>query len=85
MEPFSPLDHMGPQLIVKVQVQEDVVPPAMMGRRLILPILANPMEGGLGNLQLLFSVSIKKKQREKLPRASLDNVPIQTTGYTLRC
>ena len=60
-EPFSPSDHVGPQPIVKVQVQEDVVPPAMMGRRLILPILANPMEGVLGNLQLLFSVSIKKK------------------------
>ena len=49
-EPFSPSDHMGPQLIVKVQVQEDIVPPAMVSNRLILPLLANPMEGVLGDL-----------------------------------
>ena len=61
---------MGPQPIVKEQVREDVIPPAMMGGCLILPILANPMEGVLGDLQLLFSVSIKKKQRERLPQAS---------------
>ena len=53
--------------------------------RLVLPSLTNPMEGILGDLELLFSVSIKKKRRERLPQASLDNVPIQTTGYTLRC
>ena len=76
---------MGPQPIVKVQVQEDVIPPAMVCSRLVLPLLVNPVEGVLGNLQLLFSVSIKKKQREKLPQALLDNVPIQTTGYTLHC
>ena len=35
--------------------------------------------------KLLFSVSIKKKRRETLPQLSLDNVPIQTTGYTLCC
>ena len=84
-EPFSPLDCMGPQPIVKVQVREDVVPPAMVGGHLVLPRLANTMEGILSDLELLFSISIKKKQREKLPRASLDNVPIQMTGYTLRC
>ena len=84
-EPFSPLDHMGPQLIIKVQVREDIVPPTMVCSRCILPCLEDPVEGILGDLQLLFSVSIKKKQREKLPRALLDNVPIPTTGYTLRC
>ena len=66
-EPFSPSDHMGPQPIVKVKVREDVIPPTMVCSRLILPLLVNPVEGSLGNLQLLFSVSIKKKQREKLP------------------
>ena len=84
-EPFSPTDHMGPQPIVKVEVQEDVIPPAMVCSHLILPLLANPMEGSLGDLQLLVSISIKKKQRERLPQLLLDNVPIQTTGYTLRC
>ena len=49
-EPFSPSDHMGPQPIVKVQVQEDVIPPSMVCSRLILPVLANPMEGILGDL-----------------------------------
>ena len=84
-EPFSPSDHVGPQPIIEIEVWEDVIPPVMVCSRLILPLLVNSVEGVLGDLQLLFSVSIKKKQREKLPRASLDNVPIRTTGYTLRC
>ena len=67
LEPFSPSDHMGPQPIIKEQVQKNVIPPMMVCSRLILPLLADPVEGGLGNLQLLFSISIKKKQREKLP------------------
>ena len=66
-EPFSPSDHMGPRPIVKVEVREDVIPPPMVCHHLILPLFSNPVEGSLGNLQLLFSVSIKKKQREKLP------------------
>ena len=51
MEPFSPSDHMGPQPIVKVQVREDVIPPAMVCSRLVLPLLTDPMEGSLGDLQ----------------------------------
>ena len=66
-EPFSPSDHMGPQPIIKVKVWEDVIPPVMVCSRLVLPILTNPMEGILGDLEFLFSVSTKKKQREKLP------------------
>ena len=49
-EPFSPSDHMGPQPIIKIQVWEDVAPPAMVSCHLILPLLANPMEGVLGDL-----------------------------------
>ena len=60
-EPFSPSDHVGPQSIIKVQVREDVIPPTMMGSCLILPVLTNPVESILGDLQLLFSVSIKRK------------------------
>ena len=51
MEPFSPPDHMGPQLIIKIQVREDVVPPPMVCSRLILPLFADPMESVLGDLQ----------------------------------
>ena len=76
---------MGPQLIVKVKVQEDVIPPTMVCSHLVLPLLADPMESGLGDLQLLVNVSLQEKQRERLPQASLDNVPIQTMGYTLHC
>ena len=50
MEPLRPLDHMGPQPIVKVQVWEDVIPPAMVCSCLILPVLTDPVEGILGNL-----------------------------------
>ena len=84
-KPFSPLDHMSPQPIIKEQVREDVIPPVMVCSRLILPVLADPVEGGLGNLQISLQHFYKQKRRGKLPQASLDNVPIQTTGYTLRC
>ena len=50
-EPFSPLDHVGPQPIIEIQVWKDVVPPAMVSGRLVLPSLANPVEGILGDLQ----------------------------------
>ena len=69
-EPFSPSDHMGPQPIVKIQVWEDVIPPTMVCSCRILPCLENSMEGILGDLQLLVSVSIKRKRRERLPRVS---------------
>ena len=49
-EPFSPTDHMGPQPIIKEQVWEDIVPPVMVCRHLVFPVLANPVEGVLGNL-----------------------------------
>ena len=50
-EPFSPLDHVGPQSIIKEEVREDVIPPTVVCRRCILPILDNSMEGILGNLE----------------------------------
>ena len=53
---------MGPQPIVKVKVWEDVIPPAVVCSHLILPLLADPMEGILGNLQLLFSVSSSRNE-----------------------
>ena len=66
-EPFSPLDHMGPQPIVKEQVREDVIPPAMVHHRLILPLLADAMEGVLGDLPNSPQRFYKQKQREELP------------------
>ena len=42
---------MGPQLIVKVQVQEDLIPPVMVCSHLVLPLFDNPMKGILGNLE----------------------------------
>ena len=41
---------MGPESVIKEQVREDIVPPLMMGSRLILPLLADPLEGILGDL-----------------------------------
>ena len=84
-KPFSPVDHMGPQLIVKEQVWKNIVPPAMVGRHHVLPLLANPMEGVLGNLQNSPQRFNKQKRRGELPRSLLGNVPTQTTGYTLHC
>ena len=63
-EPFSPSDHMGPQTIIKVQVREDVVPPTMVCGRLVLPRLANPVEGILGDL----STSLQHFYQEETKR-----------------
>ena len=51
LEPFSPSDHMGPQPIIKVQVQEDIIPSTMVCSRCVLPCLENSVEGVLGDLQ----------------------------------
>ena len=62
-KPFSPMDHMGPQLIVEIKVWEDVIPPMMVCSRLVLPFIADPMEGGLGDLQIfLFSISTSRNK-----------------------
>ena len=44
------MDHMGPQSIIIEQVWKDVIPPAMVGSCLILPLLADSMKGVLGDL-----------------------------------
>ena len=64
-EPFCPSDHVGPQLIVKEQVQEDVIPPAMVCCRLILPVLADPVEGSLGDLSNFSSAFPSKGNEER--------------------
>ena len=67
-KPFSPTDHMGPQPIIKVKVQEDVIPPTMVCSRLILSLLADPMKGVLGNLLIFSSAFLQAETREELPR-----------------
>ena len=79
-EPLSPMDHVGPQPIIKEQVRKDIVPPVMVCSHLVLPLLADPMKGILGDLQNSQCFS-KQKRRGELPRVSLGNVPTQTTGY----
>ena len=64
------MDHMGPQPIVEIKVWEDVIPPMMVCSRLVLPFIVDPMEGGLGDLQIfLFSISTSRnKERGYLER-----------------
>ena len=50
-EPFRPLDHVCPQLVIKEEVQEDVIPPTMVCSCCILPFLDNSMERILGDLK----------------------------------
>ena len=50
-EPFSPSDHVCPQAVIKEEVREDVIPPAMVGSRRVLPLFDDPMERVLGNLE----------------------------------
>ena len=54
-KPLGAPDHMGPQPIVKEEIWEDVIPPPMVCSRLILPLLANSVEGILGDLRELSS------------------------------
>ena len=54
-KPFGSLDHMGPQVIVEEEVREDVIPPTMVCSHLILSLLADPVEGILGDLKELSS------------------------------
>ena len=49
-KPFSPVNHMGPKVIIKEQIQEDIIPPAMVCSCLILSFLTDPMECILGDL-----------------------------------
>ena len=85
MKPFSPTDHVGPQLIIKEQVRKDVIPPAMVSSHLVLPLLADPMKGVLGDLQNSPQRFSKQKQRGELPRALKGNVPTQMLGYAPHC
>ena len=55
---------MGPQPIVEEQVWEDVIPPVMVCSCLILSLLVDPMEGILGDLQLL-SVFLSRRNKER--------------------
>ena len=50
LEPFSPLDHMGPEPIVEEEVWVHISPPSVMSSNLIFSCLLNPMEGVLGDL-----------------------------------
>ena len=53
---------MGPQPIIEEEVWEDVIPPPMVCSRLVLPLLADPMEGILGNLEILLSISSSRNK-----------------------
>ena len=74
---------MGPQPVIKEEVWEDIIPPMMVCSHLILPLLANPMEGILGDLENSPQCFFKQKQRGELPHVSLGNVPTQMPGYEL--
>ena len=50
-KPFCSMDHVCPQPVIKEQVWEDIIPPAMVCSCLVLPLLADPMKGILGDLQ----------------------------------
>ena len=81
MKPFGPTDHMGPQLIVEEEVWENIIPPLMVCSHLILSLLANSMEGILGNLENSPQCFFKQKRRGELPHVSSGDVPTQTPGY----
>ena len=66
LEPFSSLDHVGPETIIKEQVWEDVPPPLIVYNSLIIQfiLLNNPVEGILGSLSNSVSIPSKGTKRE---------------------
>ena len=54
-KPFSSLDHVHPQLVIKKEVWVHVPPPPIVNDSLIIwfPLLPDPMEGVSGNLSIL--------------------------------
>ena len=58
-KPFSPSDHVGPESIIKVEVQVHIPPPPVMDDHFIswFSHLPNTMKGILGDLQFSISVS----------------------------
>ena len=50
------MDHVGPQPIVEEEVWEDVIPPPMVCSHFVLPLFADPVEGILGDLEILLSI-----------------------------
>ena len=57
---------MGPQPIVKVKVREDIIPPVMVCSRLVLPLLADTMEGVLGDLQTSLQRFYQKEMKREV-------------------
>ena len=64
-EPFSPLDHVCPQPIVKEEIWEDIIPSAMVCSRRILPFLDDSVEGILGDLNNLPSVFLQAETKRE--------------------
>ena len=50
LEPLCPLNHMGPESIIKKEVGICIPPPPVMDSDLVLSRFPNPVEGILGDL-----------------------------------
>ena len=85
LKPFSPSDHVHLEPIIKEEVCIHVAPPAIVGSFLVLSCLHDSMKGILGNLENPPQYFFKQKQRGRLPRESMGNVPNPTTGYAPYC
>ena len=85
LKPLSFSDHVDPKLIIEEEVQVYVIPPLMVGSLCILPLLDDPMEGVLGNLENPPQCFFKQKQRGRLPHESMGNVPNLTMEYAPFC
>ena len=72
---------MHPEPIIEEEVRMYVTPPPLMGSLHVLPLLDDPMEGILGNLENPPQWFFKQKRRGRLPHESTGNVPNLTTEY----
>ena len=82
LKPFHLEDHVGPKVIIKEQVWEDVPPPSVVNNSFIIQfiLLHNSMESVLGNLS--FPSALHQAERGgKLPHKSTGNVQNLMMGY----
>ena len=66
LEPLCPSDHIGPEMIVKVEVWIHIPPPPVMNDCFVIwfASLHDPMEGILGDLPISVSVLSRRTKRE---------------------
>ena len=83
-KPFCPLDHVGPETIIKEEVQEHIPLPLILVDWSISGV-DHTKEAILGYLPLLSVIFTKQDMTGNKPHKWTGNDQTQTLGYALYC